>query len=365
MATVLIIHAAEDALPARALAEKLRQAQLSVVLEKPLGEDLRNAARTAQVAVALWSPRSAQQQDMFDDVAFVRAKSKVVHAGMQNTPTPEAFRDDESANLTGWRGEDDFPAWRELAQLVTEAAGVAGLAPPAARVGSGFFQPGRVEAGDAAGAPPPRRAPPLRPVDGGARVSAREPEPIPAYEPLEPERGGGGMLIAILAFVILAGLGGGGYFFWQQQQSAHAASAAWDQIDRNDPAALRAFIGAQSGPLKTQAEGALSELEERSFEAASDADTIEALQSFLHDFPDSQHALAARGRIAELQATANAGPQGVDATTDITDQPQTNGDLVPPGTTPQASGGGPAPLTPPSEPENPQEPPSAPATTTP
>src|SRR6185312_15164455 len=167
MATVVIIHAADDALPGRALAEKLRQAKLTVVLEKH-GDDLREAARSAQAAVALWSPRSAADPAMVDDVNFVRGKSKLVHALMQNTPLPDAFRGDKAANLTGWRGEDDFAGWRELAKLVTERAGVAPLPPPAPRVDSGFFAPGRVEPSNmanaggaqAAQAAPRRAAPP-------------------------------------------------------------------------------------------------------------------------------------------------------------------------------------------------------------
>jgi cytoskeletal protein RodZ len=190
-----------------------------------------------------------------------------------------------------------------------------------------------------------------------------------APEP-EREKKGGGMMMVIIAVIVLAIGGGGGYFWWSQQQSAHTASAAFESIDRNDPAALRAFIAAQSGPAKTQAETALSELEERSFEAASDTDTVESLQGFLHDFPDSQHALAARGRIAELQANATNGAPTTATTTATT---TTSPDLVPPGATatatsttapaPAPATGGPAPLTPPSEPSTSQEPPSAPTTT--
>src|SRR5690349_14637295 len=254
MPTVVIIHAADDTLPARALAEKLRQAKLTVVLEKQ-GEDLREAAKSAQAAVALWSPRSAADTVMVDDVGFVRGKSKLVHALMQNTPLPEAFRGDKAANLTGWRGEDDFPGWRELAKLVTERAGVAPLPPPAPRTDSGFFQPGRVDpatianAGGAAAqtaprrasapapqrqapAPAPRAAAPPRTVAPTPRAAApRTAPPSRDYAP-EPEREkkGGGMMIVIVALLVLVLGGGGGYFWWSQQQNAHAASAAWESI---------------------------------------------------------------------------------------------------------------------------------------
>src|SRR5215510_4160511 len=143
MATVVIIHAADDTLPARALAEKLRQAKLTVTLEHPLGEPLREAVRNAQVTLALWSPRSVAQAALVDEVQAARGKSKVVHALMQNAALPDQFRGEQPINLTGWRGEDDFAPWRDLAKLITSKAGVSNLPPPADRPPSGFFQPGR------------------------------------------------------------------------------------------------------------------------------------------------------------------------------------------------------------------------------
>ncbi|HVV32933.1 MAG TPA: hypothetical protein VHC73_06880 [Vitreimonas sp.] len=392
MATALIIHAPDDALPARALAEKLRAANLNVVLEKMPGDEVRDAAKNAQVILALWSPRSVSQATLIDDVAFARSKSKILHAQMQNAQTPAQFAGDQSVNLTGWRGEDEFAPWRELANLVTDRAGVAPLPPPAPRPASGFFTPGRVEASTAPNAPAPAAAnmraapvqqapraaapPPPRPAaprtaqppqapPPRAAAPPRVDRPPPGYEPDEPKKGGMGMIIGIVALIVVLGGGAAGYMWWQGQQSAHASAAAFDQIDRNDPAALRAFISANSGAAKAQAQGALSELEERSYEAASDADTVDALQGFLHDFPDSQHALAARGRIAELQAN----PDSTVDTTGGVDQPTTTDQVAPGGetttsatTTAPSANGAPIQLTPPSEPPS-QEPPSAPTTT--
>ena len=364
MGTVVIIHALEDALPARALADKLRQANLTVVLERPFGADLRDALRDASTSVALWSPRAATSAEMIEDVAFARDRTRVIHATMQNTTLPEEFASDETANLTGWRGEDTFGPWRKLANLVSASAGAP--PPPESAAASGFFQPPRSAAGQAPAEP---RADARAPVDMDARDAlAAETD----YAPLEPRRAGGaGLIIGAIALAAVAVVGGGGYWLWQQQQSVHAAATAWDQIDRNDPTALRSFIASQSGPLKSQAESALSELEERSFEAASDTDSIEALQEFLQNFPDSEHGLAARGRIAELQASA--GDEQTGETESLATTTATSTDLLPPGTTPQASGGtteapsqsqnqnsGPVTLTPPSEPSTSQEPPNAP-----
>jgi hypothetical protein len=79
--------------------------------------------------------------------------------------------------------------------------------------------------------------------------------------------------------------------------------------------------------------------------------TIEALEAFLNDFPSSQHALVARGRIAELQARQ---PATAPAATEPTAPAPLDPDLVPPGATaPPATQQGPATLAPPVEPDDP------------
>lgn len=385
MATVAIIHAPEDTLPARALAEKLRAAKLNVLLEKAAGEDQRNAAKDAKVTIALWSPRSIAQPAIVEDATFARGKSKIIHATMQNAALPSGFGSDKVVNLTGWRGEDDFKGWRELAQLVTERAGVAPLPPPAPRPASGFFQPGIVRDPDAVlptGGPAPLRAAPHRPPTGTGRKmpmhqesrpgqpsrpqqqaaprpqQAPRPQPAPRAEPAraavadEPARGGGGgkgLVIAAVAIVLLGAVGGGGYWFFSQQQSA-ATATSWESVAQNDPDALRAFLAGSPGDYRDEAQAALTALEERSFEAASDSDTIEGFENFLADFPDSEHAIAARGRIAELRAAqpAELPPEG-----DLPPLPSAtpDPDLVPPGAVTPVPDTGPAPLTPPASEE--------------
>ncbi|HET9231241.1 MAG TPA: hypothetical protein VFO00_08125 [Vitreimonas sp.] len=366
MASVAIIHAVEDALPARALAEKLRQAKLTVILEKT-GDELRNAVKDAKVTVALWSPRSTGQQQLVEDVNFAKGKSKVIHALMQNAPAPDAFRGEKSVvNLTGWRGEDDFPAWRELAKLVTDRAGVAAIPPPAPKPPSGFFQPGAVReaqpagagAAQARGAPQRQAAPAPRPQPAAPPRPAAAPPRAPAPRVAEPAReksGGGGrmVMIAIVTFIVVALVGGGGYYFWNQSQNADATATAWQAVDQNSADALRAFLDGDPGDYRDDAQQALAALEERTFEAASDTDTIEALEAFVNDFPESEHAVAARGRIAELQLEQPAAPVDPNATVDPNAPGATpDPDLVPPGSTatpaPAPTTDGPAPITPPA-----------------
>jgi len=359
MPSVVIIHAPEDTLPARALAEKLRLAKLNVVIEKPPGEELRSAVKGAPVTLALWSPRSVAQGELSDEVAFARGKSKVFHVCMQSAQPPAQFNGDPAVNLTGWRGEDEFPAWRELAKLVTNKAGVAPLPPPAPRGPSGFFQPGRVEPGGA----PAARSPQQR---GGAQQQHRQPpqmrqapRPVQSQQPqarsapaaAEQSGGGGGrgMMIAIIALVVAVAAGGVAIFFWRQSQSAQSTSAAWEEVELNDASAIREFIGGDPGDFRDEAQAALAELEERSYEAASEIDTIEAFEAFLNDFPESENAIPVRGRIAELQTLAPVEAEALPPA-------ETPGpDLVPPGTNPEASGG-PAPITPPAQAPSSDEP---------
>lgn len=361
MPTVVIIHAADDALPARALAEKLRPARLQVVLEKQPGDELRSAIKSAQVTIALWSPRSVAQPALLDDTNFARSKSKLVHACMQSAPVPQQFAGDKAVNLTGWRGEDDFAGWRDLAKLVTEKAGVQPLPPPAPRPPSGFFQPGRSAAAGQPGAnvvplqpvqqqrpqqPAPRPAAQTAPAP---QPAARQPRPAAAAPPAKGGSGGGGrgMLIGAAA-VVIAGLGGGGYWYWSQSQAARSTEAAWEAVERNDAGALRAFIAGAPGEFRDDAETALAELEERTLEAASDADTVEALEGFLAEFPNSEHRLAVSGRIAELRSALPA--DAADAAVEPAPAEAVPAPAPDPAPAP-SSEPGPAPITPPSEPE--------------
>ena len=171
------------------------------------------------------------------------------------------------------------------------------------------------------------------------------------------------MMIAIITFVVVALAGGGGYYFWNQSQSS-ATTTAWDSVAQNDADALRAFLAGDPGDYREEAQAALAALEERSYESASDSDTIEAFESFLNDFPQSEHAIAARGRIAELQSMPPETPVGgeVDPNAALVPTEPGNEDLLPPGTTtgaapaPTDPGTGPATITPPAPTPDPAAP---------
>lgn len=377
MPSVVIIHAAEDALPARALAEKLRAARLTPVIEQPPGEALRQSVRDAAVTLALWSPRSVSQDALIDEVSFARTTRRLMHVRMQNAPVPEAFTGEPAGDLTGWRGEDDFPAWRDLLGQIADKAGVQ----LTARAGGppGFFQPGAAAGAQvsasapapqrAAPAPPRQQAPPRPPAAPQPRAAA--PPPLRPLEP-EPSGGGRGMMFGLIVLAVIAVVGIGGYFAWSNIQGSETASSAWEDVPRNDARALRAFLDADPGSHRDDAQAALAELEEQSFDAAQEEDTIDAFESFLNDFPESDHAIAARGRIAELRSMPPETPVDPNAQIDpATGLPVIQGaapadpDLLPPDAmqTPPApdsnADSGPAALTPP--PSAPPPDPAAPA----
>jgi hypothetical protein len=364
MPTVVIVHAAEDSAPARALAEKLGAMGLTTVVDSPPGEALRASVRSAAAIVALWSPRSTGQSGVIDEVAYARTTGPVIHARMQNASSPVEFADDRDIDLTGWRGEDTFAAWRELAKAVADRAGVAAPAPAP----NPFFQPGAPPAQPAAApraqAPPTRQpapaapqaarpAPPPRP----APAAAPQPRPEPPMRPPEEPRDSGGanrlLVIGIVTFLVVAALGGGGYFAWTQMQGSQASSTAWENIDKTDPAALRAFLADNPGAKREDAQTALASLDAESYAAARAADSIESYQGYVSDFPDGENVLAARGRIAELQAAppSETADQEIDP---LTGMPYAPEDLLPPESMgdPLAppepeTGGGPTPLVPP------------------
>lgn len=358
MPSVVIIHAAEDALPARALAEKLRTARLTPVIEQPPGEALRQKVREAAVTLALWSPRSTGQNALIEEVSFAKSKSKVVHARMQNAPVPDAFKSEKTIDLTGWRGEDDFPAWRDLAKLITEKAGVPPPPPPGPKGPKSFFQPGVVAGSEFAQAARGRGGKPQQPRAQAPRPQQQRPASQPRpQQPRAAKNGDGGGLpiVPIIIAAFVAALGVGGYFVWNNMQGAQSAASAWESVPRNDATALRAFLDDDPGASRTEAEAALAALEQQTYDAAREEDSVGAFEGFLNDFPDSQHAIEARGRIAELQTL----PAETEPAPEIVPEAEiVDPDLLPPAAAEPApdAPGGPAALTPPApEPDAPSD----------
>lgn len=214
----------------------------------------------------------------------------------------------------------------ELARMKLERLGVQPLrTPPPAP------PPAPAPAPQAQAAPPPQAAaptpppPPPRPAPQPARPAAAPQER--SFEPIDPADDRKGLPKAVIfggiAILILA-LAGGGYVFWQNYQAEQAqqdAAARWAQVSRDDPDAIRAFLSGDPGELRAEVEAALAELEQRTYARAQETDTIEAFEAFLADFPESENAIVARGRVAELRNIASFTAPIVGAWSGPTTQP--------------------------------------------
>lgn len=165
------------------------------------------------------------------------------------------------------------------------------------------------------------------------------------------------VLIAIITFIAVAVVGGGGYWFMTNNNNA----AAYASIDNDSVSALREFLAADpSDADRERAEADLDRLEAASLSDARAANTVEAWEAFLRDFPQSDEAVYAQGQIQQLRLQQSAapplGPDGQPLSPDAA--PLTELETLPepaPTPTPAPSGAdGPASLTPPAE-ETPNE----------
>ncbi|MBY0562801.1 MAG: hypothetical protein K2P58_01345 [Hyphomonadaceae bacterium] len=360
MASVVIIHAADDALPSRALAEKLRQAGAQVTLDRAPGGETQAALAGAAAAIALWSPRSVAQAALIADAEAARVATQLVHATMQSASVPASFAGEPAVNLTGWRGEDDFAPWRQLAAMIMERIGAP---PPQPTPRPSFLK--------AAPPSPPQKPAAPTPTPMVAPAPALAPttpaEPARTFDEDEPARAGASktLLIAAAALVAVGVIGGGGYWIVSQNS---ADTTALEDIDISSAAELRAFIAStRSSDERQEAQAALRQLEEYSLDAARDANTIEAFETFLQNFPNSEERVFVQGQIQQLRLREAQAPQGVElgpATTTTELPAGVDPDLLPPDTTfdpattpPNQSG--PVPLTvPPTEEPAPAPPPT-------
>jgi len=368
MAGVVIIHAPEDSAPAHALATKLRALGHETATDLTAPKLLRGAMSSADAVVALWSPRSTANEDLVAEAAFARGAGRLIHARMHNTPPPGRFAADPSIDLTGWRGDDAFAGWLNLKAaiegvLLAAEDNAAQDAEASEFAAFGDYEPEPEPAPAQRYVPPP--APRYEEPEGEADAYESEPEPAPervvrrpmerdnGYAPRAPQRGaeagyrdrerpapnydrerppgdydprrfderrseerpkGSPMrmaIIGVITFLVVAGVGIGGYSMMQTSRISADAKAAWTELDKADPLALRAFIDGTPGEFRQPAEAALEELEIEQLGRARETDTIPAYQSFLASFPQTRHSAEISGRMAMLRQREQTGELAV------------------------------------------------------
>jgi len=164
------------------------------------------------------------------------------------------------------------------------------------------------------------------------------------------------MLIGIITFIVVAVAGGGGYWYMTQNNASAYAS-----IDHDSVSALNDFLATDPPAADRQrsswlrAQDDLARLEEASLADARAANSIDAWEAFLRDFPNSDEAVFAQGQIQELRVQQSTAPIGENTDT-LTPAEPLNPDLVPPNSAPPATTpapsteNGPQSLSPPEEP---------------
>jgi hypothetical protein len=196
----------------------------------------------------------------------------------------------------------------ELARMKLERMGVRPLEPQSAsdpaQVPAPASAPAQAPSPPADQTPRPRIEPssPLGPLKSDQSAQIDEPRSWTSVDDEPPRRTMPIAMVIALAAILIGGLGLGGVFAWRELQDRSGARATWASVAKDDPAEIRGFLAGDPGSYRDEALDTLAQLEAQRSREANAANTVEALEQFLADFPDGVHSLAARGRLAELQA---------------------------------------------------------------
>lgn len=275
MADIFLSYASSDRASAARVQRALAQAGYVVFWDQeiPPGADwdtwIRGKLTAARVVVVLWSKRSIASSNVRHEAMIARDANKLLPVLIETlapSDFPMGLYMVQALNLTNWNGD----ARADVAQRLLAELNARNASPQPLGQGS-------------TPAPPPNNA---VAITIGITVA-----------------------VALIALAV----------FGQRPDAAShdtADAAAWAQLDKTDPAALRSFQAGAEGDFRDQAEQVLAQLEESHFALAQEADSIEAFEAFLTDFPGSSHTNAARGRIVELRqvAVAPSTPASVNTT---------------------------------------------------
>lgn len=123
-------------------------------------------------------------------------------------------------------------------------------------------------------------------------------EPYPSEAGAEPASTRRSLPIALLATLVLA-VTGGGFAWWSQ---AETERRDWEAVSRTDPGALGAYLSAHpSGRYRSEAQAALTQIEEALYDMARQSGDAAMLENFLTQFPQSSHAAAVRSQMEQIE----------------------------------------------------------------
>ncbi len=152
MSDVFISYARSTAGQARATAESLRALGYSVWLDEDLpshraySDVIEEQLTSAKAVVVIWSAEAVKSQWVRSEADRARAESKLVQLTVDASRLPMPFDQIQCADLCGWDGEVDHPAWRKVVASIADIVSGSAAAPAAT-----------------ASAPPPPPLPPDKP----------------------------------------------------------------------------------------------------------------------------------------------------------------------------------------------------------
>ena len=129
MSDVFISYARSSAGEAGTIAEILQSRGYDVWWDADLpanrdyGEVIEERLSAAKAVLVLWSAEAAKSQWVRSEADRARSDQKLVQLTLDGTALPMPFDRIQYANLTGWNGSEELPAWLKVMTSIAELTG--------------------------------------------------------------------------------------------------------------------------------------------------------------------------------------------------------------------------------------------------
>ena len=211
---------------------------------------LQSKINAARAVIVLWSQASVDSDWVKEEAEMAKNAGKLIPVFLDPVQPPFGFARIEGANLSDWNGDLDNIEWKNLVAAIKTRIGA----------GEGVTQP------------------------GVTRVAYQPTKTVTVEKRAPRSGGGGGIMKAVLAVIGLAILAGVGVVAYNSVQQSRIAQ------DRADDIAVD--------------EAMTRGIDERAWNTAKAADTIDAYRRYLAERPTGAYRSEAISRIEELEAAS-------------------------------------------------------------